>query len=195
MNHLDDDAVLSIWRAQPVPQMPLDTEQIRARATRFESRIRRRIRVDVISSLLLAAIVVAGAVIAEGLILRTGLLLLAAWGLTGVLLTRLVGMPDALPAAPEACRSWYLRHLARQRDYLLAAPWGMGLALPGLLLTVIGYADAPPLWREGATMLTWQQSLAFAGVMLFGYCAAVIWCRLLAGRCQQEMESLREMGG
>jgi len=188
MTKVDEDQIPSIWRLQPVPKVAMTPELIRARAARFERQIRNRIRIDMLLSLGLVLWLVVAAVMKEGVVLRAGLLLVAAWALTGVFLTRLVGMPDRFPGEPSASTAWYIRHLERQRDYMLSAPWGIGLAYPGLILILIGYA-MPPI------VVSWQHSVVLGGVFFFVYFASVIYCKLVAARWQQEINSLRSLKG
>lgn len=186
MTKMDEDQIASIWRLQPVPKVVLTAELVRARALRFDSQARKRMRVDVLSSVGVVICFVFAAVIAQGVVLRAGLLLVAAWASIGLYLMRLVGMHERLPAEPSACTAWYIRHLERQRDYMLSAPWGMGLVLPGLILVLIGYSTPPGL-------VPWQYSVAFGGVVFFVYFAFVIYGKLLASRWQQEIDSLRAL--
>lgn len=188
MSQPDEDQIQSIWRLQPVPSMVMTPELVRARALRFDGEMRKRMRVDVLSSAGVALCLVFAAIVSEGLVLRAGALLLAAWAMTGVYLMRTVGMPDRFPREPSACTAWYIRHLERQRDYMLSAPWGMGMALPGLLLILIGFSTPPGV-------VPWQHSLALGGVVFFAYFAFVIYGKLLAGRWQQEIDLLRSWSG
>ncbi len=188
MTKVDEDQIPSIWRLQPVPKVAMTPELIRARAVRFDRQIRSRIRIDILSSLGLVICLGVAAVMKEGVVLRAGLLLLAAWALAGVFLTRVVGMPDRFPGEPSASTAWYIRHLERQRDYMLSAPWGMGLALPGLALILIGYSTPPGV-------VPWQHSLVLGGVFLFVYFASVIYCKVIASRWQQEIHSLQSLKG
>ena len=188
MTKVDEDQIPSIWRLQPVPKVAMTPELIRARAARFDRQIRNRIRVDILSSAGLVICLVFAAVMMQGMVLRAGLLLLAAWALTGVYLTRVVGMPDRFPGEPSAATAWYIRHLERQRDYMLSAPWGMGLALPGVILILIGYSTPPGV-------VPWQNSVVLGGVFGFAYFASVIYCKVVANRWQREIESLRSLKG
>jgi hypothetical protein len=188
MTKMDEDQIPSIWRLQPVPKVVMTPELIRARAARFDRQIRTRIRIDILSSLGLVIFLVVAAVLKEGVVLRAGLLLLAAWALTGVFLTRAVGMPDRFPGEPSASTTWYIRHLERQRDYMLSAPWGMGMALPGLILILLGYATPP-------SGVPWQHSVVLGGVFFFVYFVGVIYCKVVASRWQQEINSLRSLKG
>ncbi len=188
MTRVDEDQIASIWRLQPVPKVALTAELIRARAVQFDRQVRNRIRIDILSSLGLVIGLVVAAVLKEGVILRAGLLLLAAWALMGVLLTRAIGLPDRFPSEPSASTAWYIRHLERQRDYMLSAPWGVGMALPGLILILIGYATPPG-------HAPWQRSVVLGGVFLFLYFFSVIYSKVLAGRWQQEISSLRSLKG
>jgi hypothetical protein len=188
MNKTDDDLIPSIWRLQPVPKVELTPSLIRARATKFERQVRNRIRADIVSQLIVVALFIFAATKSQGLVLRAGYLLVAAWALVGSYLIGVVGKPDRLPGDPSACTAWYIRHLEGQCRYWLAAPWGMGLALPGLILVMVGNSTPPG-------KIPWQHSAVQAGVSIFIYIAGVIYGKLLASKWQQEIESLRSQRG
>jgi hypothetical protein len=184
MTKVDEDRIPSIWKLQAAPKVVLTPDLIRARAARLDEQVRKRVRVDVLSCVGVVICCVFAAVLSDGVVLRTGLLLLAGWAAMGAWLIRLLGVPDRLPGEPTACAAWYIRHLERERDYLLSAPWGLGLALPGLVLIYIGYSTPPGV-------VPWQHSLALGGLTFFVYFAYVIYAKLVAGRWQQEIDSLR----
>ena len=78
------------------------------------------------------------------------------------------------------------RQLERQRDIALSWPWGVGLAIPGVVLYSIGFA-----W--GPKPIDWSISAALVGVFLFVYIAIVIYGKALAGRWQSEIDELRKL--
>lgn len=184
MTKVDEDRIPSIWKLQAAPKVVLTPDLIRARAARLDEQVRKRVRVDVLSCVGVVICCVFAAVLSDGVVLRTGLLLLAGWAAMGAWLIRLLGVPDRLPGEPTACAAWYIRHLERERDYLLSAPWGLGLALPGLVLMYVGFSTPPGV-------VPWQRSLAIGGFTFFVYFAYVIYAKLVAGRWQQEIDSLR----
>ncbi len=184
MINVDEDQIPSIWRLQPAPKVAITPELVRARAARLGRRVRTEYRQNMLSLAGLVICCVFAAVVADGVVLRAGVLLVAAWASIGAYLIRLFGKPDRLPDEPFTCAAWYVRHLKYQRDYMLSAPWGMGLALPGLILMLIGFSTPPGI-------VPWQHSVAFGGVIFFVYFAFVIYGKLLAGSWQQEIESLQ----
>ena len=92
------------------------------------------------------------------------------------------------PAQPTRGRSSTVtqRQLERQRDIALSWPWGVGLAIPGVVLYSIGFA-----W--GPKPIDWSISAALVGVFLFVYIAIVIYGKALAGRWQSEIDELRKL--
>ena len=78
------------------------------------------------------------------------------------------------------------RQLERQRDIALSWPWGVGLAIPGVVLYSIGFARGP-------RPIDWPISAALVGVFMFVYIAIVIYGQALAGRWQREIDELRKL--
>ena len=185
-----DQQLREIWAGQPVPTLLMTPEQLRARAEHLEASIRRRNLRDHLSFVLVAIVFGVGAGVVPGLELltRLGCLLLASWALVSIYWLRRYG---AIAVASSAADSRALidaqqRQLERQRDIALSWPWGIGLALPGLLLYSIGFAWGPrPL---GAPI-----AVALVGMFMFIYVAVVIYGKSLAGRWQQEIDALRAM--
>ena len=89
-------------------------------------------------------------------------------------------------ADSEALITGQQRQLERQRDIALSWPWGIGLAIPGLVLYSIGFTFGP-------RPLGWSISVALVGMFMFLYIAIVIYGKSLAGRWQREIDMLRAM--
>jgi hypothetical protein len=183
-----DEQLREIWAGQPVPTLLMTPDQLRARAEHLEASIRRRNLRDHLSFVLVAVMFGAGVFVVPGLLARLGCLLVMSWALLSIYWLRRYG---AIAVPSDAADSGALieaqqRQLERQRDIALSWPWGIGLALPGLLLYSIGFAWGPrPL---GAPI-----AVALVGMFLFIYVAVVIYGKSLAGRWQQEIDALRAM--
>jgi hypothetical protein len=196
MTSSDDRQLREIWAGQAVPALLMTPEQLRARTEHLEATIRRRNLRDHLSFVLIALGFGFGAVALPGLLARLGCLLLAGWALLSIYWLRRYG---ALTVAPGAADSQALidshrRQLERQRDIALSWPWGIGLAIPGLVLYSLGFARGPgPSAVEGPSAIDWSISAGLVGVFMFLYIAIVIYGKALAGRWQREIDALRAM--
>jgi hypothetical protein len=65
-------------------------------------------------------------------------------------------------SSAQTCAAYHQRYLERQRDIALSWPWGIGLAIPGFVLTVMGLG-------VGAQNPNWIFSAVMTGVFLFMY--------------------------
>jgi len=185
-NH--DERLRDIWARQPVPSLVMTPDQLRARAEQLEASIRGRNLRDHLSFVLVAILFGAGAGVVPGLLARVGCLLLASWALLSIYWLRRYG---AIAVPSDAADSRALidaqqRQLERQRDIALSWPWGVGLAIPGVVLYSLGFAWGP---RPLAAPI----AVALVGVFMFLYVAIVIYGKSLAGRWQREIDVLRAM--
>ncbi len=180
----DQEQLTAIWRGQSVTPLRMTPEQLRTRAARFESAIRRRNLRDHVS-FALVAIICAWGIFTHGLVLRVGCALIIAWALYSMVLLRRFG---AMPVAPadssaQTCAAYHRRQLERQRDIALSWPWGIGLAIPGFVLALAGIG-------LGARVPHWVFPVVMTGVFLFLYVALVIHGKMLAAQWQREIDSL-----
>lgn len=188
MTSNDDKQLREIWAAQTVPALLMTPEQLRARAEQLEASIRRRNLRDHLSFVLVALLFGAGVIVVPGLLGRLGCLLVMSWALLSIYWLRRYGA-IAIPSGAADSRALIdaqQRQLERQRDIALSWPWGIGLAIPGLVLYSLGFAWGPrPL---GAPI-----AIALVGMFMFIYVAVVIYGKSLAGRWQREIDALRAM--
>jgi hypothetical protein len=161
--------------------------QLRARAAQFESAIRRRKLRDVVSFALVGVISAFGLLL-DNAFVRVGAALMASWALFSMYALHRFGSVDATPgdSSAQTCAAYHERHLERQRDIALSWPWGIGLAIPGFVLVVIGLG-------AGARLPNWMFSAVMTGVFLFMYIGLVIYGKILAQRWQREIDSLRPL--
>lgn len=187
MTSNDDGPLREIWAGQPVQTLLMTPAQLRARAEHLEASIRRRNLRDHLSFVLVALAFGAGAFALNGLLVRLGCLLLASWALVSIYWLRRYGAITVASAADSrALIEAQQRQLERQRDIALSWPWGVGLAMPGLVLYSAGFALGPrPI---GAAI-----AVAMVGVFVFLYIAIVIYGKSLAGRWQREIDALCAM--
>ena len=183
-NH--DERLREIWAGQPVPSLVMTPDQLRAHAEHLEASIRRRNLRDHLSFVLVALTFGAGAVVVPGPLARLGCLLLAGWALLSIHWLRRYGAVASGAVDSEALITGQQRQLERQRDIVLSWPWGIGLAIPGLVLYSLGFATGP-------RPIGWSISAALVAVFMFLYIAVVIYGKSLAGRWQQEIDALRAM--
>jgi hypothetical protein len=183
----DEERLRAIWRGQSVTPLQMTPQQLRARAAQFELGIRRRALRDLLCFALVAVICAFGLLLDNALV-RVGAALMILWALYSMYALRRFAFVDAVPgdSCAQTCAAYHQRHLEQQRDIALSWPWGIGLAIPGFVLTVIGLGI-------GARHPSWTFSLVMTGVFLFVCIAVVIHGKMLAQRWQLEIESLRAL--
>ena len=196
MTSSDDKPLREIWQGQTVPALLMTPEQLRARAEHLEASIRRRNLRDHLSFVLVALVFAFGAVTLRSPLTRLGCLLIVGWALLSIYWLLRYGAIAVAPGAADsqALIEGHQRQLERQRDIALSWPWGIGLAIPGLVLYSIGFAWGPgPSEAEGPKPIDWSISAGLVGVFMFLYIAIVIYGKALAGRWQREIDALRRM--
>ena len=180
----DERQVQSMWKSLPVQTVSITPEQMRVRASRFETETSRRNRTDLVSFALVVLISVCGAVAAGNMLVRAGALLLGSWALVGMYSVRRFHnliTPGAAESMGVTGAAWYRQQLERQRDVALSRPWGIALAIPGVCLLLLGYVDAGAPQNVVAIL---------SGMSVFVGIAVVIHGKILAGRWQHEIELL-----
>ena len=186
MTNNDEDRVQPIWQSQPIVNASITLDQMRARAMRFETETQRRNRMDLASFVLVALIAGIGAIVVGNALMRAGGLLLALWAAIGVYsVRRFHNLTSHQPESrASTCLAWYQQQLERQRDVALARPWGIALAVPAVALLLIGYVVNGVPWTI-VTVLGATGCFLGVGVIIHG--------KVLAGRWQQEIDSLRSL--
>jgi Ca2+/Na+ antiporter len=185
---MTDKQLREIWAGQTVPALAMTPEQLRARAEHLEASIRQRNLRDHLSFVLVALAFAFGAVTLRGPLTRLGCLLMVGWALLSIYWLRRYGVMAVASGAADshALIEGHQRQLERQRDIALSWPWGIGLAIPGLVLYSIGFAVGPK-------PIDWSISAALVGLFIFLYIAIVIYGKALAGRWQREIDELRKL--
>ena len=169
-----------------VAALQMTPQQLRARAAQFESAIRRRKLRDLVSFAFVAVISAFGLLL-DNAVVRVGAALMALWALfsmyaliDSVPWMRLRGIRARRRARPSPAAPGTA---ARHRP---SWPWGIGLAIPGFVLVVIGLG-------AGARLPNWMFTAVMTGVFLFMCIALVIYGKMLAQRWQREIDSLRSL--
>jgi hypothetical protein len=184
---MNDQQLRGIWAGQAVQALVMTPEQLRARAEHLEASIHRRNVRDHVCFVLVALGFGFGAVALSSPLTRLGCLLLLGWALLSIYWLRRYGTIAVAGAADsQALIDGQQRQLERQRDIALSWPWGIGLAVPGMVLYSIGLARGP-------RPIDSSISAALVAVFLFLYIAIVIYGKALAGRWQREIDELRKL--
>ena len=184
MTSQDDNAFLKIWQGQSPPTLRMSIDQLRSRAGRFEKDIRKRYLRDQICFGLVVACFAVGIFVIGNPITRVGCALIISWAIYSMNALRRYGSPLSAPDASEqTCVAYHRMQLERQRDIALSWPWGVGLAIPGFVLFVIGV----PLNAERPQ---WSVFIALIAAFAFLYVALVIHGKRLAREWQREIELL-----
>ncbi|HZL57648.1 MAG TPA: hypothetical protein VFC21_11225 [Bryobacteraceae bacterium] len=158
------DDLRNLWQNQEVEEMNISVEALRAKAARFQARIRRRNLREQAA----CAFVIVGfgwmcfttpAAVPR---IAFGLIILAAIYVAYCLRARGSAKPLPSDLGRDNCLAFHRRELARQRDLLRGIwKWYLGPLLPGIVLLVIyGIAVAPEKW--------WRP-MPFAVVAVFAF--------------------------
>lgn len=184
MTPKDDASFQAIWQGQAPPTLRMSIEQLRERAREFEMQVHRRYLRDRVSSGLVLLIFACYVIFVSNPLIRLGSAMTIAWAAYSLWALRRYGSVLSAPDASEqTCSAYHRLQLERQRDIALSWPWGVGLAMPGLILVSTGLALAaePPKWPIAFAMI---------GVFMFVYLAVVIHGKRMASEWQREIESL-----
>ena len=178
------DDLRDIWQSQPVEPIIMSIEEIRAKATKFERRIRSRNLRETVVAIVLIPIFVAAFVHFKTPVERIG----SALNIAALfyVIYRLNGAAAAatVPAdiGFESCVSFHRRELERQRDLLrTVARWYMGPLVPGVVVFSLGTIATKV--RAGHP-LDWLRALP-AFVILIAWYIVVVRLNDRAADCLQ----------
>jgi len=183
----------AIWTGSSMVQPVWTPEQVQARAMRFEAHARRLALGDLVSFLLIPAIILSTPLFVDvralvqqpyGRIQVAGAVLLILCSAVGLLASRL--SYSAVTSNANALLATHLERLARLRDWNLSTPWGAGLYLPGVALVMIGSGMNP---AGGG----WEKPIIWTGVAAFVYILGCVQTRLKARALQREIDSLKAL--
>lgn len=184
------NSLLSIWQRQAVTSMELTPEQLRQRAEKFQAQVRRRNFRDYIC----AAIPTVGFAVcifsAKSPLTQLGSVMMMLWGLYYIYGLNRFGSASSLPVNTDSqsCRAFHRQQLIRQRDLALSRPWGISLAIPGMVLFVLG------MQLDGKHPDDWTMTIGMIGVFIFTCIAVVIDGQLIADKLQKEIDSMERDG-
>ena len=193
LNTLVEAHLRDIWKGSSVLQPTWTPEQVQARAMRFEAQTRKLALGDLVSFLLIPAIILSAPLFVDvrtlvqqpyGRIQIAGALLLILCSAVGALALR--RGYSAVTSNANALLASHLERLARLRDWYASTPWGAGLYLPGVALLLTGSGMNP-------TGAGWEKPIICAGVVAFVYMVGCIQTRLKARALQREIDSLKAL--
>jgi hypothetical protein len=182
----------NIWQNQEVENMKFSVEELRAKAAKFQQRIRRRNLREYVAALVVMVFFGAGIWKTPEMIPRISYTLLVAAMAFYAWYLRRWGSAKPVPAemGSAGCANFYRHELARQRDLLRSFwKWGLLPVLPGVVLLMAYSVTMTPAAER------WHQLVAGCGeAAIF---SAVIWMNAKAARRldRRVAELDRELGG
>lgn len=167
----------NIWQTQEVEEMRFSVEELRAKAAKFQRRIRRRNLREYLAALIVIVLFGVAAWKTPQIVPRVGFALVIAGAIFYIWYLRRWGSTRPLPAdmGSADCAGFYRSELERQRDLLQSVwKWALGPVIPGVaLLAVYNITSVSPARR-------WQQ----VGYVLLetAIFASVVWLNMRAAR-------------
>ncbi len=158
MTERDNNSVLELWQSQPVEGVKMSVEEIRNRANKFENKIVRRNRREIVGCFVVSVLFLYFLVDTPYVVFRIsyGMFILAMIWIA--IQIRRKGAVNRLPAELGASSSlqFFRAELERHRDVLKNVwPWYLAPMLPGYIMMSIGYA------------ITFPQRVRWFGVLAF----------------------------
>ncbi len=156
--------------------MKISTTELRAKASKFQNRIRRRNLREQMACLFVIVCFGWLLIKAPATLPRIGFGLIVAGAIYVAWHLRAKGTPNALPAniGNANCLDFYRRELEKQRDLLQDIwKWYLGPLIPGMAILVIGgILNAPPERRWFSSAYAVFCVVAFWGIGQFNFRAA-----------------------
>ena len=185
------DEFRDLWQNQEVEQVKISTEELRAKASKFQKRIRWRNVREYVAGWIVVVWFGFQAVRATTVIPRISFGLIVAGALYIVWYMHTRGQARGLPPdmGRETCVEFHRRELERQRDLLRDIwKWYLGPLLPGLALLVI--------WQIVHVRPERRWYSVTYGVL----CAVLFWGvgllnRRAARRLDRQIDELKSLGG
>ncbi len=181
MTERENNSVLELWQSQPVEGVKMSVEEIRKRANKFENKIVRRNRREIVSCFIVSALFLYFLVDTPYLVFRIsyGMFILAMIWIA--IQIRRKGAVNSLPVELGASSSlqFFRAELERHRDVLKNVwPWYLAPMLPGYIMMSIGYA------------ITFPQRVRWFGVIAFDVFSILLFIGIWkmnarAARCVQ----------
>jgi len=147
MSERENNSVLELWQSQPVEGVKMSVEEIRNRAKKFERRITRRNRREIVGCFIVSALFVYFLVDTHNVLFRIsyGMFIVAmVW--IAIQMQR-KGAVNSLPSSMGAASSlqFFRAELERHRDVLKNVwPWYLAPMVPGYIMLSIAYAVSFP---------------------------------------------------
>jgi uncharacterized membrane protein YfcA len=146
-NELQPEDLKTIWQSQKTEAIQMSIDEIRAKAQRFERKIRRRNLREYVAATVVAAAFAFFAWHAPSTILRVGYLSVAAGGLFFAYELHRRGSSQSEPKTlgTVGCLDFYIGQLERQRNLLDESWKWMIWLIPGLVVLMAGAIATSPI--------------------------------------------------
>jgi hypothetical protein len=181
------DDFRNLWQSQEVEEMKISITELRAKATAFETRIRRRNLREQVACLFVIVAFGWAFFKSPATVPRIGFGLFVAGAIYVAWHLRAKGTANALPAdiGSANCLEFYRKELEKQRDLLQDIwKWYLGPLIPGMAILVVGgILNAPPDRRWFSSTYAVFCVALFWGIGQFNFRAA--------RRLSQQIEDLK----
>jgi len=189
-NKLTPTSPEELWLNQPEEETNMTLKEIRSKALKFQTKIRRRNLIEYIGIVVGTAMYCGFMWYLPGVLVKLGAALTLAGMYFSVYQIRRDGSAREVPvdSSPTECLEFHRRELTRQRDMLRrVGPWHIGPALPGLALFFVG------VWIENVDGLEESLIVGASGVLAAAVLSFVYWLNVrAANKLDQELESWGE---
>ncbi len=184
----ENNPVLELWQSQPVEGVTMSLEEIRSRASRFERRITRRNRREIVACFIVSALFVYFLISNHNILFRLSYGMFVVAMIWIAVQLRRKGAVNALPVSmgAESSLQFFRLELERHRDVLKNIwPWYLAPMVPGYVMLSIAYLVSFPQRAR------WIGVIAFDAFIVLLFIA--IWkMNARAARClQRSIDELR----
>jgi hypothetical protein len=181
----------SIWQCQSVVAVQMTPDQLRARTSQFQIRIRWRNSREYVAAALIILAFGFCFLHFQGILTRVGSVLNILYALFMTYSLRNYGSSRPVETDPgsQSCLTFHRRELERQRNLAQSWPWGIVPAIPGFVLTIVG------LKLEAGHSNHWEGVLAIIGVFSALCIAVAVFNKMTADRLQREIDALESLNG
>jgi len=188
LNKLTPNSPEELWQNQIEEETNMTLADIRSKALKFQTKIRRRNLREYIGIVVGTAIYCGFAWYLPGLLVKLGAALTLAGMYFSVYQIRRDGSAREVPvdSPPSECLEFHRRELTRQRDMLRrVGPWHIGPMMPGVALFYVG------TWIGNVDDLKSVLIFASSGVLGLAVLAFVYWLNVrAANKLEQELDTL-----
>jgi hypothetical protein len=187
----DRDSIQTLWVNQPSESFAMSIDEIRVRASKFQSIVERRNLIECAVGALLIAVFGAAAILAATLLAKLGCALIAIG--VAVVLWRLHVLARAATrdemAVANSWASFYRQELVRQRDALREIwRWYLGPLIPGMI--VFWLSIGVNSIGSDALLWGWAKTVLGLAATAFVFAAVASANKSAVKTLQAEIESL-----